>query len=151
LRASPAVPRRRVLAGIGAVAMIAGAVALTQIWRASRSVESPAGAPVQEIRAGDLAIVLLSPTGTLHQGRNSYSVEFRSADGALIDVGVVRASANMTMPGMVMSGGVEVSRASVPGRYQATAEFGMAGAWKMAIEWDGPAGRGSVDFEGTVR
>ena len=151
LKASPALPRRRVLAGIGAVAMIAGAVALTQTWRASRSVESPAGAPVQEIRAGDLAIVLLSPTGTLHQGRNSYSVEFRSADGALIDVGVVRASANMTMPGMVMSGGVEVSRASVPGRYQATAEFGMAGAWKMAIEWDGPAGRGSVDFEGTVR
>jgi len=93
----------------------------------------------------------LSPTGNLHQGRNSYSVEFRSADGALIDVGVVRASANMTMPGMVMSGGVEVSRATVPGRYQATAEFGMAGAWKMAIEWDGPAGRGSVDFEGTVR
>ena len=39
----------------------------------------------------------------------------------------------------------------VPGRYQATAEFGMAGAWKMAIEWDGPAGRGSVDFEGPVR
>jgi len=151
LKASPALPRRRVLAGIGAVAMIAGAVALTQTWRASRSVESPAGAPVQEIRAGDLAIVLLSPTGTLHQGRNSYSVEFRSADGALIDVGVVRASANMTMPGMVMSGGVEVSRATVPGRYQATADFGMAGAWKMAIEWDGPAGTGSVDFEGTVR
>jgi len=44
-----------------------------------------------------------------------------------------------------------VSRTTVPGRYQATAEFGMAGAWKMAIEWDGPAGRGSVDFEGPVR
>jgi len=42
LKASPALPRRRVLAGIGAVAMIAGAVALTQTWRASRSVESPA-------------------------------------------------------------------------------------------------------------
>ena len=84
-------------------------------------------------------------------GRNSYTIEFRGANGSLVDVGSVHTSANMTMPGMVMSGGVEVSRTTVPGRYQATAEFGMAGAWKMAIEWDGPAGRGSVDFEGTVR
>jgi hypothetical protein len=58
---------------------------------------------------------------------------------------------NMTMPGMVMSGGVEVNKTTVTGRYQASAEFGMAGAWKMAIEWDGPAGQGSVNFEGTVR
>jgi len=39
----------------------------------------------------------------------------------------------------------------VPGRYQATAEFGMAGAWPMALQWDGPAGRGSVNFEGMVQ
>jgi hypothetical protein len=57
----------------------------------------------------------------------------------------------MTMPGMAMSGGLEIERTSVPGRYHATAEFGMAGAWQMAIEWDGPAGRGSVNFEGTVQ
>jgi hypothetical protein len=50
-----------------------------------------------------------------------------------------------------MSGGVEVSQTTAPGRYQATAEFGMAGAWKWTIEWDGPAGRGSVSFEGPVR
>ena len=37
------------------------------------------------------------------------------------------------------------------GRYEATAEFGMAGAWQMALEWDGPAGRGSVTFEGAVQ
>jgi len=93
----------------------------------------------------------LSPTGTLHQGRNTYAVEFRDSTGALVDVGAVRKSANMAMPGMVMSGGVEITRTDVAGRYQATAAFGMAGAWKMAIQWDGPAGRGSVDFEGTVR
>ena len=57
----------------------------------------------------------------------------------------------MAMPGMVMSGGLEVQRTTVTGRYDATAEFGMAGAWHMAIEWDGPAGRGSVNFEGTVQ
>ena len=143
--------RRRVLAAAGAIAMIVAAVVLAQTWRAHRAVERPSGEPVQQIRAGDLSIVLLSPTGTLHQGRNAYTFEFRDAKGSLVDVGSVRSSANMTMPGMAMSGGVEVIRTSVPGRYQATAEFGMAGAWKMAIEWDGPAGRGSVDFEGPVR
>ncbi|PYR22245.1 MAG: hypothetical protein DMF94_05345, partial [Acidobacteria bacterium] len=151
LEAGPVLTKRRVLAGIAAIAMIVAAVALAEIWPSRRAVESQAGAAVQQIRSGDLTIVLLSPTGTLHQGRNTFTIEFRSANGSHLDVGSVRTSANMAMPGMVMSGGVEVSRTRVPGRYQATAEFGMAGAWKMAIEWDGAAGRGSVNFEGTVR
>ena len=57
----------------------------------------------------------------------------------------------MTMPGMAMSGGLQLTPAGAPGRYRATAEFGMAGAWQMAIQWDGPAGRGSVNFEGMVQ
>jgi hypothetical protein len=44
-----------------------------------------------------------------------------------------------------------VQQTSVTGRYDATADFGMAGAWHMAIEWDGPAGRGSANFEGAVQ
>jgi hypothetical protein len=52
---------------------------------------------------------------------------------------------------MAMPGGVELHRTAVVGRYEATAEFGMAGAWHMAFEWDGPAGRGSVKFEGAVQ
>jgi Cu(I)/Ag(I) efflux system membrane protein CusA/SilA len=151
LKASPVLTTRRVLAGAGAIALIVAAVVLAQTWRARRAVESPAGATVQQIRSGDLTLVLLSPTGTLHQGRNSYTIEFRGANGSLVDAGAVTSSANMTMPGMAMSGGVEVSQTPVRGRYQATAEFGMAGAWKMAIEWDGPAGHGSVNFEGPVR
>jgi Cu(I)/Ag(I) efflux system membrane protein CusA/SilA len=142
---------RRVVASLAAIAMVAAAIALTQTWRARRAGDSQAGVALQQIRSGDLTIVLLSPTGTLHMGRNGYTIEFRRTDGELVDVGVVRSSANMAMPGMVMSGGVEVSRTATPGRYQATAEFGMAGAWKMAIEWDGPAGRGSVNFEGPVQ
>jgi len=69
----------------------------------------------------------------------------------LADVGTVRASANMPMPGMVMSGGLQVTPTGVPGRYAATAEFGMAGAWQMAIEWNGPAGQGSMNFQGGVQ
>ncbi len=110
-----------------------------------------AGQVVQQVNAGGVRISLLSPTGTLHQGRNVFTIEFRSGDGRLVDAGAVRASGNMAMPGMVMSSGLQLRRTDVVGRYRASAEFGMAGAWHMAIEWEGPAGSGSVNFEGTVQ
>jgi len=106
---------------------------------------------IQQVSADNLRITLLSATGPLKQGRNTYLIEFRSPEGALVDVGTVRATANMPMPGMVMPSGVELRRTVVAGRYEAAAEFGMAGAWQMALEWDGPAGRGSVNFEGAVQ
>jgi Cu(I)/Ag(I) efflux system membrane protein CusA/SilA len=149
-RGKSARQRRFVVAGVLAIAVIGATLALWRPWRSQgHALES--GTAVQQVRAGDLQIVVLSPTGTLHQGRNTFAIEFRSANGSLVDVGTVRASANMTMPGMVMSGGLEVTRTNVPGRYQATGEFGMAGAWPMAVEWDGPAGHGSVSFQGTVQ
>ena len=123
-------------------------------WRQARATQTAGGTStgqvVQTVRSGDLQITILSPTGTLHQARNAFTIEFRSANGQLLDVGTVRASGNMAMPGMVMSGGLQVHRTSA-GHYEATAEFGMAGAWHMAIEWDGPAGHGSVNFEGAVQ
>jgi Cu(I)/Ag(I) efflux system membrane protein CusA/SilA len=149
-----AVTRRGVLIGAGVAAIVL--VATFLVWRMAGRTSDPGegtGAGViQTVRAGDLDVVLLSPTGTLRQGRNAFSIEFRrTGTNTLVDVGSVRASANMPMPGMVMSGGLQVAPAGVPGRYSASAEFGMAGAWQMAIEWDGPAGKGSVNFEGGVQ
>jgi YtkA-like len=137
------------------VAVLVLAMVSAVVWRQTRLKHAAAdvstGQVVQTVRAEALQIAILSPTGTLHQGRNAFTIEFRSANGQLVDVGAVRASGNMPMPGMVMSGGLEVHRTTAPGRYEATAEFGMAGAWHMAIEWDGPAGHGSVTFEGAVQ
>jgi Cu(I)/Ag(I) efflux system membrane protein CusA/SilA len=111
-----------------------------------------AGTVVQSVSSGDLEILLLSPMGVLRQGRNTFTIEFRTVSRrSLIDVGAVRASANMPMPGMVMSSGMQVRPTGLPGRYEGTADFGMAGAWQMSVEWDGPAGRGSVSFEGKVQ
>jgi Cu(I)/Ag(I) efflux system membrane protein CusA/SilA len=125
-------------------------------WHAVRNRDGSAGqseaAVVRSVRSGDMEVRLLSPTGTLRQGRNTFAFEFRSAQGGgLVDAGVVRASANMPMPGMAMSSGMQVHPTRVKGRYEATAEFGMAGAWQMSVEWDGPAGRGSASFEGPVQ
>ncbi len=146
---------RPALAAAGLVAIVSGGLL---VWRTHRTNGVDSGASdtsaatlVQRVRAGDLEIVVLSPTGTLKQGRNSFTIEFRSAAGTLVDAGTVHARANMTMPGMVMSGELEITRTAVPGRYGATATFGMAGAWPIAIEWNGPAGRGSVNFEGMVQ
>jgi Cu(I)/Ag(I) efflux system membrane protein CusA/SilA len=140
---------------IAVLALVAATVVAVSLWRDHRRSDgtggSPAGQVVQQVNASGVQISLLSPTGTLHQGRNVFTIEFRSAGGRLVDAGDVRASANMPMPGMVMSSGLQVQRTDVAGRYQASAEFGMAGAWHMALEWDGPAGKGSVNFEGAVQ
>jgi Cu(I)/Ag(I) efflux system membrane protein CusA/SilA len=144
--------RWRPIVAVAAVLLLAAASVI--VWRQARPPHATAdvssGQVVQTVRSGDLQIAILSATGTLHQGRNTFTIEFRSVRGDLLDVSAVRASANMPMPGMGMSGGLQVQRTSA-GRYEATAEFGMAGAWHMSIEWDGPAGHGSVNFEGAVQ
>jgi copper/silver efflux system protein len=147
--------RRRVLIAAGVLVMLVLVTALA--WRfATRDRQGvtpqAAGSVVQTVRTGDLDVVVLSPSGALRTGRNTFTIEFRRAGTeTLVDAGRVRASANMTMPGMAMSGNLQIMASAVPGRYGATAEFGMAGAWQMGIEWDGPAGRGSVNFRGGVQ
>ena len=140
---------------VGVLALVT--VGAFMVWRTRPGGSEPsaarsAGTVVQTVRAGDLDIALLSPTGSLRQGRNSFTFEFRrTSTTTLVDVGSVRVSANMSMPGMVMSGGLHITPTGVPGRYTATAEFGMAGGWQMAIEWNRPAGQGSVNFQGGVQ
>jgi Cu(I)/Ag(I) efflux system membrane protein CusA/SilA len=137
--------------------LLAAAGVLFLGWRLIHPPSADAGAPdgvgrvVVAARSGDLDIVVLSPAGTLRTGRNAFAIEFRSRSGALVDVGTVRVSATMTMPGMVMPGNVQVQPSGVPGRFTATAEFGMAGTWPINVEWNGPAGSGSANFHGSVQ
>ena len=146
--------RRRMwtLAAAGALLAVLGALWLGWARAQHGASDTPAGTPIQTLRSGELVVTVLAPQGAIRQGRSTYTIEFRSGStNRLVDVGAVRASAAMPMPGMVMSGGVQVSPGSAPGRYVATGEFGMAGAWQMTIEWNGPAGRGAVSFEGEVQ
>jgi hypothetical protein len=144
-------PRWR-FAVAGAVTLVVAMVVAAVVWRRPGVAEPPpAGAVVQTVKNDALDIVLLSESGTLRSGRNAFTIEFRSRDGRLVDAGTVRAAANMAMPGMVMSSWLTVRPTSIAGRYAATAEFGMAGAWQMRVEWDGPAGKGAAAFEGAVQ
>ena len=107
---------------------------------------------LQRLKSGSLDVVLLSHNEALRKGKDTFTIEFRSSpDGKLVNVGTVRASANMPMPGMAMFGNIEVQPTNVPGRYTANSDFGMAGTWRMTVDWDGPAGRGSVGFAGSVQ
>ncbi len=152
-QSSGAFPVRRALAAAGLVAALGGAFVAWQAFSGSRPAPGAGGGDpvIERVSASGLEIVLRARAGVLRQGRNTFVIEFRDGSGKLVDVGAVRASANMPMPGMAMSGGLKVAPGGTPGSYDASAEFGMAGAWQMAIEWDGPAGRGSVSFEGTVQ
>ena len=154
--ASPAVsrPRRRLLlaAFAGILLTVAGLAAWSLARRDEAPAERDARSVVKTVRSGELEIALLADGGVLRQGRSRFAIEFRRAGAAaLVDAGDVTGSAAMTMPGMVMPGNLVIEPSGVKGRYEARADFGMAGEWRMTIEWRGPAGSGSVSFEGSVQ
>jgi hypothetical protein len=107
---------------------------------------------LETVQSDNLVITLSSAGGGLRQGGNRFTIEFRSAaTGELVDAGTVGLSASMAMPGMLMTSPITIAPTGQTGVYDATGEFGMAGSWRMAIEWNGPAGRGSTTFEGNVQ
>jgi hypothetical protein len=138
---------RRLNAIVGAWVVVSAAVAA-----GCRPADTANLTELQRVRSGMLDVVLLSPRDALRHGKDEFTIEFRAAsDGQLIDVGEVRGGASMPMAGTPMLGSLDVKRTNVAGRYAATGEFSMAGTWRLSIEWDGPAGRGSVTFPGGVQ
>lgn len=132
-------------------AMMMGRLPIVILLAASLACQRAANlAEVQRVSSGAITVVLLSRDGALHQ-KDPFTIEFRSASGGLVNVGTVRANANMPMPGMPMFGTIEIRPADATGRYIAKGNLEMAGGWRIALEWDGPAGRGAVNFLGTVQ
>ena len=108
---------------------------------------------IQRVTTGPIDVILLSKEEALPAGKSQSTMEFRTgSDHHLVDVGAVKASATMTMEGMSpMLGSIFVTRGDTPGRYVVDADLGMTGTWRLIVEWDGPAGKGSASFPGTVR
>jgi copper/silver efflux system protein len=151
--AAPAVMRSR---WMPAAIVLAIAIAGGGWWLRARTSATPqaeqSGAVLQTVRTGDLAITLSNPTGELRQGANDFRIEFRSArTNAPVNVGDVRLNAAMSMPGMTMAGTTTVTPGDRPGTYEAKGDFAMSGSWDMTLEWNGPAGRGSAAFKGSVQ
>jgi hypothetical protein len=108
---------------------------------------------IQAQRTKDFAIVLLNEKGELAMGKNSFVIAFRSSsDNKPVDVGTVTVGSSMAMPGMApMTAPIELEPAGTTGQYAAKSDFGMSGAWRFEVRWDGPAGRGSTSFNTNVR
>jgi len=140
---------------VPAVVVLVIAIAAGGWWLRARTAAAPQpamGAVLQTVRAGDLAITLSNPSGELRQGANNFRIEFRSArTNDPVDVGDVRLNAAMAMPGMTMAGTTTVTQGERPGVYEAKGDFAMSGSWDMTLEWNGPAGRGSAAFKGSVQ
>ena len=108
---------------------------------------------VGKVRSGNLDVVLLARDAALSRGKETATIEFRSAsDGSLVAVDAVMASATMPMGGTSpMVGSIDVQPTATPGRYLATSDLSMAGQWRLTVEWNGPAGRGSATFAPAVQ
>jgi Cu(I)/Ag(I) efflux system membrane protein CusA/SilA len=144
----PAGAGRRVAAGVAVLAVVAGGW-----WLLGERNVDPAdtAATVMTVDADGLSIALRSPSGVLRQGRAEFLIEFLDArSGERVDVSDVHLAAAMPMPGMAMSAGARADRVG-PGLYTVVADFGMAGAWRMSLDWTGPAGPSSVTFSGDVQ
>jgi len=108
---------------------------------------------LQRTKSGDMDVVLLAQKDAIPPGKSQATLEFQTgADHHLVDVGTVKVGASMEMAGMgPMLGSVFVNKSDTPGRYTLDTDLGMTGTWRLKVDWDGPAGTGSVTFPGTVR
>src|SRR3954470_23309856 len=90
---------------------------------------------VQQQQEGDDKIAILSETGTIQQGKKTFTLEFRrAADNQLVDVGSVNVAPVMEMAGMgPMMATTEVMPSDTPGRYTAIGNLTMSGHWKVDI------------------
>jgi len=146
------ISRRRWMLAVGGGLLVVVAL----VWWGTRGTDdaSPAaGRVVHEETAGDVTVRLVADGANegLSQGRTRFVIEFRATgSAAAVDARNVRVAASMTMPGMVMTAPVSLEPAGT-GRYRATAEFNMSGAWRFTVEWTGPAGAQSISFDGDVR
>jgi YtkA-like len=88
-------------------------------------------------------ITLSNETGSLKQGTNNLTVEFRRGD-QLTDPGNVEVKPIMEMKGMgPMLANTKATPSGTPGRYNVTTDLSMAGPWKFMITFSG----GEAEFD----
>ena len=104
---------------------------------------------VQQKQVGDYTVTVLSESGTLKNGANDFTLEFRkTTDNQLADVGKVEVSPVMEMAGMApMMGSAEVRSTSMPGRYEVKGNLTMAGLWKVNIKFSDQSVRFSLNAQ----
>jgi copper/silver efflux system protein len=106
------------------------------------------GAQIATQTVNDLTVKLY---GQVRKGPSELLIEFRDANGQLVDVGEVKMEANMNMPGMQMHAGATVERTETPGQYRAKIKPDMAGDWIAKLSFNGSHGSGQTSFNLNVK
>lgn len=120
------------------------------VWQKIRP-EKISGAPFLTQNINDLTTNFIAPKGQLHAGNNEILIEFRNAQGQLVDVGNVKFNLDMNMPGMEMHTGATIERTKTPGQYLAKLKIDMAADWNAKISFEGSSGEGQQSFSITVK
>jgi hypothetical protein len=107
--------------------------------------------PIKSQRVKEVTVTLLNESGQWKPGRNSFVLEFATADKKAVDVAKAALSASMPMPGMAPMVAGAMLEPDGPGRYRGTISFPDAGDRQVTVSWDGPAGKGSTRFNVPVR
>jgi hypothetical protein len=110
--------------------------------------------PVREISTRPFATVnikgltasLYAQGDTLLASGNDLFIEFRNAQGKLVDVGDVTFELSLHMPSMVMHSIGKVFKTSTPGQYRTALEPQMAGDWTAKLAFDGPDGKAEASL-----
>jgi hypothetical protein len=106
---------------------------------------APAG-PSQVVQIDGLTATVI---GEFRVRRSDIQIEFREADGQLVEVGAVRLELFMPMPGMMMQTGA-IARGK-EGIYTGRLQPEMAGRWFARLSYSGPQGAGEATFPVNVR
>lgn len=117
------------------------------------------GPPVRQISSKPFAAVgingltanLFTQGDTLRAAGNDLFIEFRDAQGHLVDVGNVTFDLYLKSPDMVMHSMGKVMRTATPGQYRTMVEPQMMGDWTAKIGFTGPHGTAETNFSTTVR
>jgi len=132
---------------IGAVSFMTACSASETPNQPAASGQAPAASPapaapadlrqIQQQRSGDYVITLLNDSGSLKQGANNLTLEFRRGD-QLTDPGKVEVKPMMEMKGMgPMLAKTSATPSGSPGRYTVITDLSMAGPWKIMVTFTG--------------
>ena len=93
---------------------------------------------IQQQRAGDYIVTLLSETGTVKQRASKLTLEFRNASSNQpANVTNVQVQASMQMAGMgPMLGNTSAPRQTGTGRFDFDVNLSMAGQWNFVVTFD---------------
>ena len=107
--------------------------------------------PIKTHRVKDLTVTVLNDTGQWKVGKNTFVLEFISADRKPVEVSKATLSTSMPMPGMAPMLSGATLEPDGPGRYRGSISFPDAGTRQVTISWDGADGRNSTRFSVPVR